>query len=264
MIALRLILFLVILTSAGVIAIAELQLKPKLEELKDKEKKVAEDLTKEKSERTKQETRAKGAEQERDALKNDLDASKKAEDDAKKAAEAAAAAKVAADAETVKAKQETDAVKKNSAEYFDLEKLGLTPPVIKRINAELPQKTNELNTLKREQQLVNIQLVKTSGELNAFLNPKGAVALPRELTGKVSAVDPKWDFVILDIGASHGLLRNGELTVEREGKLIARVKVGRVETDYAIANIMPGLKKSDIREGDVVKTPSPTVLPPQK
>ncbi len=264
MIALRLILFLVILSSAGVIAIAEMQLKPKLEKLAEDQKKVTDDLAKEKTEKTKQETRAKGAEQERDALKNDLDTSKKAEADAMKLATDEKAKADAAAQETAKAKQETDAVKKNSAEYFDLEKLGLTPPVIKRINTELPKATNELSTLKREQQLVNIQLVKTSGELNAFLNPKGAVALPRELTGKVSAVDPKWDFVILDIGASHGLLRNGEMTVEREGKLIARVKVGRVETDYAIANIMPGLKKGDIREGDVVRTPSPTVLPPQK
>lgn len=264
MIALRLILFLTILASAGVIVLGEIKLKPLLQELKDKETKVTEDLGKEKTERTKQETRAKGAEQERDALKNDLDASKKAEDDAKKAAEAAAAAKVAADAETAKAKQETDAVKKNSAEYFDLEKLGLTPPVIKKINTELPKATNELNTLKREQQLVNIQLVKTDGELKAFLNPKGTVILPRDLTGKVSAVDPKWDFVILDIGANHGLLKNGELTISREGKLIARVKVSRVETDYAIANVMPGFKKSEIREGDVVLTPSSMALPPTK
>ena len=147
---------------------------------------------------------------------------------------------------------------------IDLQKLGLTPPIIKRINTELPLKTNELATLKREQQLINVELVKKSGELNAILYPKGAVVLPPGLIGKVSAVDPKWDFVVLDIGANHGLLRNGELSISREGKLIARVKVAKVETDYAIANVMPGFKKSEIREGDAVLTPSSTYLPSQK
>lgn len=264
MLALRLIIFLIILASAGVITLGEIKLKPLLVELKDKEKKVAEELGKEKQESAKQKDRAGKAEQERDAVKNDLDNSKKAEADAKTAADAEKAKAIAAAQETAKAKQETDAVKVQSAEYFDLQKLGLNPTLIRQIHQELPKKTNELNTLKLEQRLINIQLVKTAGELNAINNPKGAVALPPGLIGKVSAVDPKWDFVVLDIGANHGLLRNGELTISREGKLIARVKVGKVETDYAIANVMPGFKKGEIREGDAVLTPSPTVLPPQK
>ncbi len=262
MLALRLILFLVIAASAGVITVGELKLKPLLDELKDKEKKVAEELGKEKQESTKQKDRAMKAELDAAAKLDALNNSQKAEADAKTAADAEKAKAAAAAQETNKAKQETEAVKIQSAEYFDLQKLGLTPPIIRRINTELPQKTNELNTLKREQQLINVQLVKTSGELKALLNPKGAVALPAGLIGKVTAVDPKWDFVLLDIGANHGLLQNGELSISREGKLIARVKVAKVDTDYAIANVMSGFKKSEIREGDAVLTPSSTVLPP--
>ena len=89
------------------------------------------------------------------------------------------------------------------------------------------------------------------------------IVLP-SLSGKVAAVDPKWDFIIVDMGANHGLLKNGELSISREGRLVARVKVSRVETDYAIANVMAGFKKSDIHEGDAVLTPSSTVLPPTK
>ena len=127
----------------------------------------------------------------------------------------------------------------------------------------LPQKTNELNTLKIEQRVLMTQHIKASGELQSFLNPKGAVALP-SLSGKVQAVDPKWDFVVLDMGANHGLLKNGELSISREGQLIARVKVSRVETDYAIANVMRGFKISEIKEGDAVLTPTSVALPPQK
>lgn len=264
MLALRLILFLVIAASAGVITVGELKLKPLLDEMKDKEKKVTEDLGKEKQESTKQKDRAMKAELDAAALKDDLNNSKKAEADAMAAAKIEKDKAVAAGQETNLAKQETAKAKQEAADYFALQSLGLTPTVIRRINTELPQKTNELNTLKREQQLINVQLVKKSGELNAFLNPKGAVALPPGLIGSVKAYDPKWEFVVLDIGANHGLLRNGELTISREGKLIARVKLDKVETEYATANVIKGFKLGEIKEGDAVLTPSSTVLPPQK
>jgi len=264
MLFLRLILFAVILAGAGVIAVSEMKVKPLLEDLKSKEKKVAADLDKEKDEHAKQKARAMTAEQERDAGKADVEAAKKAEDDAKKAADAERQKAVAAAQETNKAKQETEAIKVQSAEYFDLAKLGLTPPKIRQINEELPKATNELSLIKREQGLAMVQLTKTKGELDSFLNPKGAVVLPSGLIGKVSAVDPKWDFVVLDIGANHGLLKNGEMTISRGGKLVARVKLAKVETDYAIANVMAGFKKSDIQEGDDILTPSSTTLPPKK
>ena len=263
MLALRLILVLVIAASAGVIVLAELKLQPHLVELKDKEKKVTEELGKEKAERTKQETRARGAEQERDGFKSDLDASKKAEMDAIAAAKVEKDKAVAAAQETNKAKQESAAEMAKSVEYADLRSKGLTPDIIRNIATALPQKTNELNTLKIEQRVLMTQHIKASGELQSFLNPKGAVALP-SLSGKVTAVDPKWDFVILDMGANHGLLKNGELSISREGKLVARVKVSRVETDYAIANVMRGFKISEIKEGDAVLTPTSVALPPQK
>ena len=263
MIVLRILLFLVVLTSAGVIAVGELKLRPLLEELKDKEKKVTEELGKTKDESSKQKGRADKAELDRDAVTGERDQAKQAADVAAKAAEAEKVKAAAAAQETNKAKQETEAIKVQSAEYFDLQKLGLTPPIIKEINAALPKATNELSTLKVEQRVLMTQHIKASGELQSFLNPKGAVALP-SLSGKVSAVDPKWDFVIIDMGANHGLLKNGELSISREGRLVARVKVSRVETDYSVANVMAGFKKSDIHEGDAVLTPSSTVLPPSK
>lgn len=263
MLALRFILFLVLLASAGVIALSEMKLKPLLEEVREKEKKVGEELGKEKQTSAKEKDRAMKAEQERDAVKNDLDQAKKAEEDAKKLADAEAKKAQAAAADVAKAKAETEAERKKAEQFLSLEAKGLTPAIILAEHEALPKAKEELATLKQEQRVINVQLTKTSGELNALLNPKGSVALP-SLVGKVAAVDPKWDFVILDIGANHGLLRNGELSISREGRLVARVKAARVETDHAIANVMPGFKKSDIREGDTVLTPSSTVLPAQK
>ena len=76
--------------------------------------------------------------------------------------------------------------------------------------------------------------------------------LPTDLKGRVLAVDPKFDFVVLDIGETKGARPLGSLLVSRNSKLIAKVKIARVEKDRSIANIVPGWKLSQINEGDDV------------
>ena len=58
--------------------------------------------------------------------------------------------------------------------------------------------------------------------------------------------------MVLDIGKNQGLLENGRLLVNRNGKLIAKVQIKSVQADRAIANVMAGWKLSDIMEGDEV------------
>jgi hypothetical protein len=72
------------------------------------------------------------------------------------------------------------------------------------------------------------------------------------MRGSILVVDPKWNFVVLDIGEAKGLVKNGILMVSREGKLIGKVKVRRVESDRSIADILPGWRLAELREGDQV------------
>lgn len=62
--------------------------------------------------------------------------------------------------------------------------------------------------------------------------------------------DPKWDFVILNVGENQGVLERGDLLVNRDGKLVAKVRVLRVEKDRCIANLVPGWKLGEVAEGD--------------
>ncbi len=64
--------------------------------------------------------------------------------------------------------------------------------------------------------------------------------------------DPRYDFVVLDIGEKQGVLEDGKLLVNRNGKLIAKVKIKSVQADRCIANVMPGWKLGDVMEGDQV------------
>jgi hypothetical protein len=65
-------------------------------------------------------------------------------------------------------------------------------------------------------------------------------------------VDPKWDFVVLDVGEKQNVVPHGVMMVSRDGKLIAKVKIVSVQTDRSIANIMPSWRLGEVMEGDLV------------
>jgi hypothetical protein len=77
------------------------------------------------------------------------------------------------------------------------------------------------------------------------------------LKGKVVVVDPKWDFVVLNIGSDLGAVEEGEMLVSREGKLVAKVIIRSIEKDRCIANIIPGWKLGELIEGDEVSPAHP-------
>lgn len=78
-------------------------------------------------------------------------------------------------------------------------------------------------------------------------------ANPRpDLKGKVIASDPRYQFVVLNIGADQGVKEDFELAVQREGKTVAIVRVVRVNKDHCIANVLQEPKPPELIEGDVV------------
>jgi hypothetical protein len=56
----------------------------------------------------------------------------------------------------------------------------------------------------------------------------------------------------LDIGEDDGVLENGELLVNRNGRLVAKIRIQSVQKDQSIANLLDGWKLSDVIEGDLV------------
>ena len=91
-----------------------------------------------------------------------------------------------------------------------------------------------------------------NAELDRYKGKITEVVLPLGLKGKVLAVDPKYDFVVLNIGRKDGLLENGKLIVNREGRLVAKVQISRVDETRSIANILPEWKQVAVLEGDDV------------
>lgn len=76
--------------------------------------------------------------------------------------------------------------------------------------------------------------------------------LPAGLRGQVLVSDPKWDFVVLNVGEDQGVLEKGEVLVSRNGKLVAKLSIRTVEKNRCIANVLPGWKIGDVMEGDQI------------
>ena len=103
-----------------------------------------------------------------------------------------------------------------------------------------------------EKKVLQRQLTRVQNELNVYKNPDHPVELPATLVGKVLVADPKWDFVVLSVGEEQGAQEHGEMLVNRDGRLVAKIKITSVQKDHCIANVLPGWKLGEVLEGDQV------------
>jgi len=135
---------------------------------------------------------------------------------------------------------------------------GLTPEQVVKLNKTLKDALAQIEAINGEKIVLNRNLLATRARLAQYedLN-EHFVKLRADLKGKVVVVDPKWDFVVLDIGNDQGAIEDGEMLVSREGKLVAKVIIRSIEKDRCIANIVPGWKIGELIEGDEVTPAHP-------
>jgi hypothetical protein len=168
------------------------------------------------------------------------------------AAEAADATKKAADLtdKLAKTTEERNTAQQGLARY---EATGRTPEQILAFDKTIKDLEKTVGALDDEKKLLNRELTKTKSELAKYTQPGwDGPKLPANLAGKIMAADPKWDFVVVNVGESQGVLKEGRLYVSRDGKLVAKLRVTSVEKDRCIANVMDGWRVGDVIEGDAV------------
>lgn len=153
-------------------------------------------------------------------------------------------------ADLLRARGERDRAQAKLTAY---ELTGLNPDEIKEVIARLKDSLENIEQLNgtiadRERDIEGLK-----GRIQELVGEEGIpVILPAGMKGKVSTVDPKWEFVVIDLGKNDGMLLHGQMLVSRAGKLLAKVKIVNVQDDRSIANVLPGWKLEDILEGDTV------------
>jgi len=121
----------------------------------------------------------------------------------------------------------------------------------------MPTAQTEIEAINEEKMVLQRAVNRLQTRLAKYEGPETDIKLRADLKGKILVVDPKWDFVVLNIGEDQGVLEDGELLVSRDGKLVAKVVVRSVEKDRSIANIVPGWQLGEVIEGDEVTPAHP-------
>jgi hypothetical protein len=129
---------------------------------------------------------------------------------------------------------------------------GYKPEQIAALGKQINKLQATLEALQEEKQVLQYAYEKTKTELEYITGKIPYVTLKADLKGKILVADPKWEFVVLDVGQEQGAKVRGELLVSRDGRLVAKVIISDVQKGRCIANVMPGWKLADVLEGDQV------------
>ena len=182
-----------------------------------------------------------------DKTKKDLDTAKKdvtqAQSDADKQRKDATQLRT----DLAKANEEKKTAQQDLAAWsalsFSVDQIRTVIADLKDAKKDLGALTNQLLSLGQKFELVQNRLLK-------YEEPSREVREPN-VTSKVIAVDPKFDFVVLDVGQDKGMKLDGDMLVSRDGRLVAKVRIFSVQLNRCVANVIPGSKLSDIIEGDI-------------
>jgi hypothetical protein len=153
-----------------------------------------------------------------------------------------------------KTTQERDQAQTELAAY---KATGITADQVGKLSRALKESQEAVEIVNEEKLVLQRALTRLQARLAKYEGPDPTIRLRADLRGKILVVDPKWDFVVLNIGQDQGVLENGELLVSREGKLVAKVVVRSVEKNRCIANVVPGWKLGEVIEGDEVSPAHP-------
>ena len=129
---------------------------------------------------------------------------------------------------------------------------GYEPDQVKQLAASEKQLKADKEALIAESQIFLKKNKELQGRIDELIGGETDPPIPRTAQGKVTVVDPKWDFVVTDVGSNKGLIARGILLVSRNGELVAKVRVMSVQEGRSVANVLPGWKIKDIMEGDAV------------
>ena len=246
----RICLILAILAGLGIIAVTQFKVRPHTQgiiDVRDTNKKgwdkelarankLDKDLTAKKNELAETQTKLTEAEGQRDAARSQFAAEQKRANDLSKNLE-----------------KKTQDLKVAEQELNAWLGTGLTPDKVAAMKTDNEKLLKAQEALNEENKVVVAELDKTKKMLRAVTNPEvDGLPLPAGTKGKVLVVDPKWDFVVINLGEKDLMVPEGVLMVQRNGKLIGKVRITEVRADRSIANIIPGWKLDEPMEGDMV------------
>jgi predicted nuclease with TOPRIM domain len=153
----------------------------------------------------------------------------------------------------------TDKLAKSTASLDDAQQqlerwriLHLTPDQVQGVITNLAQTQKDKEALIAKNLKLQKEVTDWNDRWNNFFQGDQDVPLPTGLRGKIVAVDPKYNFVVLNIGEEQGAKAHGVMLVGKDGMLLGKVRITTVTKNECVANILPNWTRGEIMEGDEV------------
>jgi cell shape-determining protein MreC len=178
-----------------------------------------------------------------------LEATTKERDDAKQLAADATKRADKLNEDLNKTRTERDDAQREVSAY---RASGLNPEQALNAAKQIKGLQDSLAGSQEENTLLGKRIKKLDAELAFIRGPQQDIELPATIKGKVLATDPKWRFVVINVGEEQGVVDHAQLLVNRDGRLVAKVIVSSVQKDRCVANIMQGWELGEVFEGDLV------------
>jgi hypothetical protein len=116
---------------------------------------------------------------------------------------------------------------------------------ITKLQGELAEAQQVQKTLQQREKESAERLAEAQKDLVHYRQP----IINAGTTGRVVAVNPGWNFVVVDVGDRKGATINAPLLVMRGNTLVGRLKITSVEPGTSIADVVPG----SVGRGDSVQ-----------
>jgi len=250
--AIKILLILALLTGGGSIAVSHFMVKPRIEKAEKAEKDNMAKYTAEQAAKARVQGELNETKQILDTTKSELETTKttlaNTTSDLDKSKQEVASL-------NGKVSEKDRQIKKLVDDNKEFVEFGKSMADIKKTYAALPKVTKERDVFTAENKVLQVEVNRLKNKMreldrNSLIAP--AVRLPAGLSGMVISVDPRYEFVILNVGGKAGALVDGEMVITRGGEMISKVRISSVEPDYSVANVIQSWKKKDAVEGDTV------------
>src|SRR4051794_35543458 len=205
---LRIFLIVAILAGIGVIAVSQLKVKPHIEGIIDQREKNLAGWKKEEANRKQKEKELAATTSKLNQTTKELEETQTQLASTKSQFEAEQ--KRANGLQTNLTKTQADLKAANQ----DLEAwrlLGIPVEAVRMVIASEKKLRVANDALEEEKKVISTELAKAKRTIAELSGPNEDPEMPVGLAGKVLVVDPKWNFVVLNIGGKQGAIRRGVL-----------------------------------------------------
>lgn len=247
---LRLALILALLVAAGGLAVSEFHTKPKVVDLNDRLTSTEASLAQTTEAKNKAEAEAKNQKTIADKASRELTETKTALETAATEAEQQRGRAERLQNDLTKVTRDKNEAQQTLAAW---NALGVQPEQVAQLRTDLKATTEARDVLADEKRILTRNIEKLQTALDTFQGRERPIEMPG-LKGQVAAVDPRWKFLVLNVGENQGAKERGVVMVRRGDKLVGKARIVSVEPNRSIANLLPKWQQpgTEIQAGDTI------------